>query len=429
MARFRPFRGIRYSPDAVGGKSALNGVVAPPYDVIDSAGRDRLLESSPYNVTRLILNPDGHDAAGDQYRAWLADGVLTRDGEPAFYLYSQEFEHRGAHRRTGIIGALHLEPFTTGVVRRHETTFSHHKKDRLDLTTRTKANLSPIFGLYSNAEFSPEPPGGWDSEADIDVVHEGVRNRVWTIRDPEAIAAVTAAVDDRTIFIADGHHRYETALNYFGELNPGQTPPTGADAPDDSASPSAHVMAFLASFEDPGMIILPTHRIVTGLGGADRAAFERELGSRFEITRIAADGDGGARLMAALEATSSDVNAFACAFEGSSEYLLLSRPAPTIEQTGSPMATLDVTALHSVILGEALSAAGGSDPQIEYSPDETLVLERVASGSAQAAFLMKPMRADEMSDVCMADELLPQKSTYFFPKLLTGLVFHTLQTD
>ena len=426
MARFRPFRGIRFSADAVGGKSAFDGIVAPPYDVINQDARDELLASSAFNVTRLILNPEGHDAAATQFQEWISQGVLAREEAPAFYVYCQEFEHHGSHRRTGIIGALHLEPFSTGVVRRHETTFAHHKQDRLNLTERVEANLSPIFGLYSNAEFSPEPEGGWDSEADIDVFHDGVRSRLWTVRDPAAVAAITAAVDGRTVFIADGHHRYETALNYF-EKHAGRELQTGPDAPDDDELPTAHVMAFLASFEDPGMIILPTHRAVVISGGMDRVAFERELAERFEITRVPKGGDGIERLMAMLADTPQDVNAFGCALAGSDEYLLLVRPAPTEEQTGSPMATLDVTALHSVILGDAFAAAGGRDPKIEYSPDERLVINQVDDGLVEAAFLMKPMLAQQMSKVCMADELLPQKSTYFYPKLLTGLVFHTLK--
>lgn len=425
MARFRPFRGIRFSADAVGGKAAFDGIVAPPYDVINQDARDELLASSPYNVTRLILNPEGHDVAAKQFRDWISRGVLARDEAPAFYLYCQDFEHNGSHRRTGIIGALHLEPFSTGVVRRHETTFAHHKQDRLNLTEKVKANLSPIFGLYSNAEFSPRPERGWDSEAEVDVLHDGVRSRLWTVRDPAAVAAITAAVDERTIFIADGHHRYETALNYF-EQQAGREPEMGRDAPDDDEMPSAHVMAFLASFEDPGMIILPTHRAVANSGGMDVAAFERELAARFEITRVRKDGDGIARLMAMLEDTPREVNAFGCALAGRDAYLLLVRPVPTTTQTGSPMAKLDVTALHSVILGDAFTAAGGRDAKIEYSPDEHLVIRQVDDGLAQAAFLMKPMLAEQMSEICMANELLPQKSTYFYPKLLTGLVFHTL---
>ena len=200
MARFRPFRGIRFSPDAV---ASLDDVVAPPYDVISEQARDNLYEASPYNVARLILNRDGHRAAAEVFRGWQRDRVLVRDDRPTFYLYCQEFDCNGPRRRTGIIGAMHLEPFSTGVVRPHERTFAHHKNDRLELTTEVKANLSPIFGLYSNSGFVPEPELGWDSPATIEVVHEEVRSRVWRLQSRAAIAAVTSAVANETVFIAD----------------------------------------------------------------------------------------------------------------------------------------------------------------------------------------------------------------------------------
>ena len=145
MARFRPFRGIRYTTEKAG---VFDDLVAPPYDVISPEARDALYDKGPYNVTRLILNRDGHVAAGNLYRQWLEDSVLARDEAPSFYLYCQDFECDGPKRRTGVIGALRLEPFSTGVVRPHERTFSHHKRDRLDLTEQARANLSPIFGMY-----------------------------------------------------------------------------------------------------------------------------------------------------------------------------------------------------------------------------------------------------------------------------------------
>jgi len=421
MARFRPFRAIRFSPAAVGG---FDDVVAPPYDVISQDARDELYASSPYNVTRLILNTDGHEAAGELYRQWQRDGVLARDEQPAFYLYCQDFESGGARRRVGLIGALHLEPFDRGVVRPHEQTFAHHKKDRLVLTGETRANLSPIFGLFSNPEFSPEPDGGWDTPPDVDVVHEGVRNRLWPVRSPAAVAAVRDAVANRTIFIADGHHRYETALNYFGEACPGEQLVAGAGGPDDDEQPAAHVMAFLGAFEDPGMIILPTHRELVSSGGADAGAFVDALERAFTVERIEKGDAGRRRILERLDGEAVEANAFAVALRDVPDYLYIRRPAAG---GGAAKDALDVTVLHSVVLDELLRGAGGAEARLEYSADARQVLDRADDGLTEGAFLMRPMRAEQMAEVCMAGELLPQKSTYFYPKLLTGLTFHALE--
>ncbi len=422
MARFRPLEAIRYTADAVGD---LGAVVAPPYDVIDDAQRERLLASSPWNVTRLILNKEGHDVAAATFRQWQADGVLSRDGKPSFYLYAQEFEVEGvARRRVGVLGALHLEAFSTGVVLRHETTFAHHKQDRLELTRRAKANLSPIFGTFSNPEFHPEPEGGWQAPAAVDVVHDGVRHRMWLIDDPARIAEIEAAVAERPVFIADGHHRYETALNYWYENHDNQDPPTGDDAPRDDVAPDAHVLAFLAAFEDPGMVILPTHRELHASGGADHARFAEILAAEFSVERYARDEAGVTALLADLVAADADENAFGVALREIGENLLVRRPV--VSGSTSPLARLDVKVLHDAILGDALARAGGGSAELAYSIDARVLLARVARGELEGAFLMNPTRAEEMADVCRAGELMPQKSTYFFPKLLSGLVFHTL---
>ena len=233
-----------------------------------------------------------------------------------------------------------------------------------------------------------------------------------------------AAVEGRTLFIADGHHRYETALAYYESLHAHAAPPSGADAPDDAHAPAAHVMAFLAAFEDPGMVILPTHREIVRAGGASVDAFGRELEKRFKVERIAAPvGDAGA--LARLRAIPYAENAFVIALKGHRELWIIRRPV--VHSTrGSVTEGLDVSVLHSVILGEALAAAGGSEPDVAYSPDALPLFARVHAGDADAAIFMRPMLAQQMEAACLAGELLPQKSTYFYPKLLTGLVFHAL---
>lgn len=425
MARFRPFRGIRFATERVGD---MNGAVAPPYDVITPAYLAELYAASPFNVTRLILNQDGHEQAGKLFRTWLAEGVLVSDDEPGFYLYTQDFESDGPRRRGGVIGALHLEEFSAGVVRPHERTFDHHKRDRLALTSEVRANLSPIFGLFSNPDFKPAPPGGWDDEPDLDVTQEGVRHRMWRITDPAAIEEIEKSARDHTIFIADGHHRYETALNYYKFCHPGCGLPPGASAPGDSENPEAHVMAFLATFEDPGMVILPTHREMLSSGGADHARLAEALNNDFEVTKFERGEDGKRALLAALQGSSDKCNAFGVALRDLDCYLLLVRPVDTRCAGGSALAGLETTVLHSLVLEAAMQAAGGGrELELSYTVDAGAMIGRVDSALSEGGFVMRATRSEQIADVCMAGELMPPKSTYFYPKLLTGLVFHSLE--
>jgi len=401
-------------------------VVAPPYDVISPAERDAFYAASAFNCTRLILNKDGHDEAARQYRAWLDEGVLVRDSAPTFYLYSQDFDVGGPRRRIGVLGALALEPYSTGVVLRHENTFAHHKRDRLELTKRVKANLSPIFCVYSKPGFVPQPDGGWDEKPEIDVMLQGVRHRVWGVRGARGIETISAAVADQPLFIADGHHRYETALNYYYEcVSGGAEPPAHDGSPDDAAAPATHVLAFLAAFEDPGLVILPTHRELVSSGGADAVGFERALAESFKVEHFAKNGAGSEALLAALAAASNDTHAFAIAMRGLPHLLLATRAVR--HDASSSLQELDVTVLHDEILGRALSAAGGKENKLAYSIDPRALIARALSGELEGAFVMNATRAEQMAKVCKAGELMPHKSTYFYPKVLTGLVFHALE--
>jgi uncharacterized protein (DUF1015 family) len=422
MARFRPFRGIRFVGDRVG---PLERIVAPPYDVITEQHREALYRAGPYNVARLIVNREGHDQAAALFRAWREQEVLREDPYPCFYLYRQDFEHRGPRRRSGIIGALHLEPFERGVVRPHEQTFAHHKRDRLELTKRTKANLSAIFGLYGNAEFYVEPEGGWSEAPEIDVMHEGVRNRLWLIRSSAALARITAAVKDRTVFIADGHHRYETALNYYAATHGGESPPASEDAPEDRENPAAHVMTFLATFEDPGMLVLPTHRELPVCSGADVTRFLATIEKDFEVEAVERSPGGRQRVMELLESSDATINLFVVAFSTQPAYYVLRRKVP--RRFESAKTVLDVTVLHSSLLTQFGLHDGPGSPKVEYSPDTDAVLDRVESGRSAGAFLLRALQPEQMAAVCADGELLPQKSTFFYPKLLTGLVFHDLE--
>lgn len=422
LARFRPFRALRYDASRAGD---LGSLVAPPYDVISPEERDAFYDSSPYNVARLILNRDGHPEAGRLFREWNGDGLCVRDQHEAFYLYAQDFNCGGtAIRRTGVIGALCLEPFSRGVVRPHERTFGHHKADRLELTRETHANLSPIFGLYSNPDFTPEPDGGWDSPADIDVEQDGVRHRLWTLVSEQTCRAITEALSGREVFIADGHHRYETALAYYADSHEGAEPGADDDAAGDEDCPEAHVMAFLAAFEDPGMVILPTHRELVGSGGAGHAEFERRAAEAFQIDRFERSQTGARSLMAELEASPEAANVVGVALSGLDHYLLLRRD----KQGAGKAADLDVSVLHEEVIDRILAGAGASAIQLEYNAEAESSLAKVEAGSIEGLFLLRATNTEQLSDVCRAGELMPHKSTYFYPKLLSGFLFHTLET-
>jgi len=403
----------------------MANVVAPPYDVIDQAARSELLGSSGYNAAHLILNPAGHDAAARLYKSWMKTGVLVREDSPSFYLYSQEFECNGPKRRVGLIGALHLEPFSRRVVLPHERTFAHHKDDRLELTKRVETNLSPVFGLYSNPEFCPHPDGGWGEAAEVDIEVAGVRHRLWSLRSAAQIDAVQEALAGRRVFIANGHHRYETALNYYAYTHDGAEPPEGEWAPDDDEQPSAHVMAFLAAFEDPGMVILPTHRELLEAPGADLERFVAALEEGFSVERFAIDAGGRRAFLAALEAAGAEGRvAVGVALAGSEEFFLVVPDSEPLSD--SPLQTVDVRVLHADILDGALRSAGAESIELGYTVERDALLARVAAGASVGAFLLNPTRSQQLAEVCEAGELMPQKSTYFYPKLLTGLVFHSL---
>jgi len=226
------------------------------------------------------------------------------------------------------------------------------------------------------------------------------------------------------VFIADGHHRYETALNYYAELHPDRPlAPTGGPSDDDE--PAAHVMTFLARFEDPGMIILPTHRELVSSGGADHRAFVDALERRFDVERIAQTAAGRRRFAETLAVPGDASNVIGVVLRDLGEYLLL-RGKRGVAAT-SFVAGLDVSVLHASVIDDALVRAGGRKPQIEYSHTSERVFQRIENGELEGAFLLRPMRAEDMAKACMAGELLPHKSTYFYPKLLTGLVFHALE--
>jgi uncharacterized protein (DUF1015 family) len=424
MPEIRPFRAIRYDPSIVG---PLDAVIAPPYDVISKADQDRLYEQSPYNVVRIDLarDADRYASARATWEEWLSRGVLRRDDEAAFYAYAQRHVSKTgeAIERLGFFARLHLEDFASGKVRPHERTLPSAKQDRLELQRACRANLSPIFGLYVDREATlRERIAETLSTSPLATIRDalGVENRLWRVTREEPVRAICAALADRTVYIADGHHRYETALRYRDEMR-------AATGKSDGRQPFDWVLAFLCNAAEPGLTVLPTHRLLRTIS-RDAGSLVAELAKRFTLTEHADRAD----FLAALHGVPPG--------ERRLGLVLRDRPSLAVlatrdgdhdgELTGStPHRRLDVTLLHDLVLGPLLGIeahAAAEKGELVYVKDDDEAIDRTRDGEFAAAFLMNATRVEEVFAVSEAGETMPEKSTYFFPKVLSGLVFNGL---
>ena len=421
MAQFLPFRGLRYAPD-----TDLSAVICPPYDVIKGDARAQLMQKNPHNIAAVELAaPYGETATAPQYQAsadlleqWINEGVLTRD-DSSYYLYEQEFALPGTPdtvKRRGVIGALTLEEFGEGV-QPHEHTMSGPKADRLELLRATQTNISPIFGLFADddawIELLLESIAVNDPDG-VAVDGDGVVHRLWKITDDETVNGIVAGFENENILIADGHHRYETALNYLREER--------AKAGDNwtGAEAATSVMMMCVSMADPGLVVLPTHRLIKNVEPEKVADLVSSLKDAFDVQLI----EGGAAALTQALAGESGAAKLGLHLPGQS-YLLTQLPS----DAQSALEKLDVSVLHSQILEEELGidadklAAG---EHVGYTIHAAEAIEKVETGAAQAAFLMRATPAKQVAEVAASGEKMPQKSTYFYPKLMTGLVLRPL---
>ncbi len=421
--RIEPFRAILYDRTIAGDPAT---VVAPPYDLIGAAQQNGLYQRSRYNIVRLEFGRDAdrYAAAAATLRDWLAAGVLRRLDRPAIFHYTQRFTIEGHNLvRTGLIARIRLEPFSAGRILPHEKTFPAAMEDRLKLLTAIRTNTSSIFGLYSGehpqldrlrTEVAARAPL-------IELTDDlAIRNELRVIDASAEIATVQHALATPRVLIADGHHRYETALNY-------QRIHRAAENPSAPQTYDYTMMTMVAS-DDPGLVILPTHRVVNRLRPEAIAAFAAEARKIFALEEIADRDILRSRLHAAGR------GALAVALKGHrTHYLLQIRDraavAAAIPEAPPPVRELDVTVLHAMIFDRifSLTAAeirkGGN---IEYTIDAAAALEAVTSGAADGAFLMNPPSVEDLDRVSDAGATMPEKSTYFHPKLLTGLVMNPL---
>jgi uncharacterized protein (DUF1015 family) len=423
MADVQPLRALHYDPAVAG---PLQDVVAPPYDVIDSEQRAALIERSTNNVIAVDLpqgEPDPYAAAREQFERWQQQGVLVRDEQPALWAHTQDYSGPDGQRRTrrGFFCRVRIEGYGPGRVRPHERTHPGPKEDRLRLTRATRANISPIFSLFSdpqNAAWGALEPATktqapWGEVTDAD----GTVHRIWRVADTDAIAAVQAATRDAELLIADGHHRYETMQAYAEEVEAAGAPPNDEHR---------YILMCLVALEDPGLTVFPTHRLVNKLDEPRRQALADALARDFEAREVAAGEvapEPGSGPLELGYVSSHDERCY--------RLMLKDQAIADAALSGHSEAYrhLDTGVLETLLLKGAL---GLSDEDIShfnglfYARDTAEALRVVRAGEYEAAFLMRPTPIEQVREVAAEGENMPPKSTYFFPKLLTGLLFNPL---
>jgi uncharacterized protein (DUF1015 family) len=433
MADIFPFQALRYNPSKV----SPADVVTQPYDKITPAMQDQYYAASPYNLVRVIL---GKPQAGDNgtenvytraaasLQQWQAEGILIPDTQPSIYLYTQTFKVPGdasgatAERRS-FIALGQVEDYDRKVVYRHEQTLSKPKADRLHLLRATQAHCGQIFMLYTdpaaeidNALRQSGPPTV-EVRDQYDVLH-----RIWKVSDPAVIRTVHTKMADKKLIIADGHHRYETALNYRNEMRK-QTSP-------DLLAPFERVMMTFVNMDGPGLVVLPTHRVVFGMEGFAIFDMATKLLENFEVLDLGPLTDAAAAVDKLRDAGKG--GSALLAVTSHSSFLLRSRAeqrSKSLENLSERQRALDVVQLHKLVLEEALGMSGDdirNQKHLKYVRDAGEAIDEVRKG-ANVAFIMNPVRMEQMRDVAFAGEVLPQKSTDFYPKMLSGLTIYSLQ--
>ena len=452
MALIVPFRGVSYNPRKI---DDLSRVVAPPYDVISPQDQEVLYQRHPYNVVRLDLNKETpgdnpqdnrYTRSAALYSAWLKEGILLRAPKPLFYFVQEEFSpsilpawQTGPGSRTivrrGFIGLIRLEEYGAGVVLPHEKTQTKPRADRLALMEACRANFSQIYSLYEDPEGALAPvyervfSSGAPSMEAVD--GEGVRRKVWMVEDPGILKRVREIMEPKKIYIADGHHRYETALAYREKQR--------REFPRSTGRETFHfTQMYFAALEDRGVFILPTHRVVNHLEDFSADSFLDRLRSDFSVEAFEFDGQSEEavrdRLLRQLAARSEKERVLGMRVKGVRKYFLLALKDGEAIRKAEPgiapsLEALDVNLLHIPILKKLLHVGAqdlAASRKVLYFKDPAEAAAALQSGDGQIAFFLNPTRTHQVRDVSLAGETMPSKSTFFYPKLLTGLVINPL---
>ncbi len=440
MANILPFRGIFYNREKI---KELSRVLAPPFDIISSEAQERYYEMSPYNVIRLILGKKipGDNEANNRYtrsaqffQEWCEEEILIRDDLPSIYLLEQEYELRSdmfgevapggkgkIAKRRGFIALAQLEDFSKGIVRPHEGTLAEPKRDRLNLIRACRANFSQIFTTYEDSENRIDRL--WEEKRNetplIDLINgENIRHRLWKIDGQKSLNWIVDGMRDKKLFIADGHHRYESALEYRNELrknNPGHSAQESYN----------YVMSYFVNMENGGLEILPTHRAIRNFEGFDGKRLIVEAGKYFDMKMVN-------NLKELLNQMKNEKAKHRIGmYVGGNEFYLLGLKDERIikgliKGRAEIFCELDVVILHTLIIERVLKISPESQESITYSEKINETVGKVRDGSHCVAFFLRPVKVSEFKAVVEAGELMPKKSTFFYPKLLSGLVINKL---
>ncbi len=429
MAILRPFRGCRFNPDVVGDLSA---VVCPPYDMIGAELKAELQQRSEYNAVHLEggEQPDpvdpqaGYRQAARLFEQWLGDGALRQDDRPGFYLMRHAYEFGGArYQHLGFFADVLVEDYDAGAVFPHEFTREPAVLDRVALLDACQAQFSPIMSLYQDADGALQSlfKGVLARQADVSATTPAGGNAdLWRIADAATQDAISDAFASRPVFLADGHHRYEAALRYRRNQP--------ADVQNDPAAASNYVMMTLVEFDDPGLLLLPYHRVVGGLSAAQLADVRQRMDALFDARPLfdagnPSDAGSPSDVVAEVARLGSDRHCFAMYdADGAASIHTLK---PGVDWTGwGALAVSEAWLLQERILAPALGDALGR--HVDYSPDHDAIVAQVKGGAQQLAILLKPFPLEPFREIVSAGQRLPPKSTFFYPKLPTGLVINRL---
>ncbi len=440
MVDIFPFKGIRYNVDKVG---SMAGVATPPYDVISEQEQEMYYERHPNNIIRLdkgksMPEDDSRDnpytRAAEYFKNWLAEGILFKDEYPCLYLTTVEFSIEGAsYTRWGLIARVRLEPFEKGIILPHEETYSKIKSERLELMKACHANFSHIFSVFTDKDdiisMLQASVAGVEPEAEF-TDDAGHRHRMWCIRDRQIQEKTVKSFKNRRLFIADGHHRYETALNYR-DIVAEETPGFGEN------HPANFIMMYLCAIEDEGLTILPTHRLLTRVPPSTRAGFIQKAAVYFDIQEFPFAGssrEDAAREMLKTLKPESEKHIIGCYVKEDSRFYTLTLKPGVMEQKfgGSipePLRELDVTVLTNLVLSELLGfdqADLDDETLISYTSSAAEAMESVDQGSFEMAFILNPPSNEQVRRISEAGHTMPRKTTFYYPKVVTGQVMNCL---